>query len=182
MSEGKAELALESAPEEGEGLDLGLLETIGHLRESVPPSLEAIVFAVATAEAQVDLWGRWNRDDDRKPLEEKCQLLASQANGRLMTDEDGWRWFMEAVNGRDGIVHAKADSEERPISVVSEPKQSTRALRACAGVRRVLVELAQHHLGHANIDITMNRYGHLLPDQFNDLAAQLDAAHGQGTA
>ena len=39
----------------------------------------------------------------------------------------------------------------------------------------------QHHLGHANIDITMNRYGHLLPDQFNDVAAQLDAAHSQTT-
>jgi integrase len=48
--------------------------------------------------------------------------------------------------------------------------------------RGVHPKAIQHHLGHSNIDITMNRYGHLLPDQFNDLAAQLDAAHGQGTA
>ena len=48
--------------------------------------------------------------------------------------------------------------------------------------RGVHPKAIQHHLGHANIDITMNRYGHLLPDQFNDLAAQLDAAHGQATA
>jgi hypothetical protein len=45
--------------------------------------------------------------------------------------------------------------------------------------RGVHPKAIQHHLGHANIDITMNRYGHLLPDQLNDLAAQLDAAHGQ---
>jgi integrase len=45
--------------------------------------------------------------------------------------------------------------------------------------RGVHPKAIQHHLGHANIDITMNRYGHLLPDQFNDLAAQLDAAHRQ---
>jgi len=48
--------------------------------------------------------------------------------------------------------------------------------------RGVHPKAIQHHLGHANIDITMNRYGHLLPEQFNDLAAQLDIAHGQGTA
>jgi integrase len=47
--------------------------------------------------------------------------------------------------------------------------------------RGVHPKAIQHHLGHANIDITMNRYGHLLPDQFNDLAAQLDAAHSQTT-
>ena len=48
--------------------------------------------------------------------------------------------------------------------------------------RGVHPKAIQHHLGHASIDITMNRYGHLLPDQFNDLAAQLDAAHDQGAA
>jgi integrase len=48
--------------------------------------------------------------------------------------------------------------------------------------RGVHPKAIQHHLGHASIDITMNRYGHLLPDQFNDLAAQLDAAHGLATA
>ena len=48
--------------------------------------------------------------------------------------------------------------------------------------RGVHPKAIQHHLGHANIDITMNRYGHLLPDQFNDLAAQLDAAHRQAIA
>lgn len=47
--------------------------------------------------------------------------------------------------------------------------------------RGVHPKVIQAHLGHANIDITMNRYGHLLPDQFNNLAAQLDAAHGEGT-
>ena len=39
----------------------------------------------------------------------------------------------------------------------------------------------QHHLGHATIDITMDRYGHLLPDQVKDVGAQLQAAR-EGTA
>jgi integrase len=48
--------------------------------------------------------------------------------------------------------------------------------------RGVHPKAIQHHLGHANIDITMDRYGHPLPEQFNDVAAQLDAAHTQGKA
>ena len=42
----------------------------------------------------------------------------------------------------------------------------------------------QHHLGHSSINITMDRYGHLLPDQYDDLASCLDAvhAHAKGTA
>ena len=48
--------------------------------------------------------------------------------------------------------------------------------------RGVHPKAIQQHLGHANIDITMDRCGHLLPDQFNDVAAQLAAAHTHGTA
>lgn len=35
----------------------------------------------------------------------------------------------------------------------------------------------QHHLGHSSIQITMDRYGHLLPDQYDDLAFRLDQMH-----
>lgn len=35
----------------------------------------------------------------------------------------------------------------------------------------------QHHLGHSSINITMDRYGHLLPDQYDDVASRLDSAH-----
>ena len=44
--------------------------------------------------------------------------------------------------------------------------------------RGVHPKAIQQHLGHSSIEITMNRYGHLLPEQFNDVAAQLEAAHG----
>ena len=35
----------------------------------------------------------------------------------------------------------------------------------------------QHHLGHASAQITMDRYAHLLPDQFDDIATKLDAVY-----
>jgi integrase len=40
----------------------------------------------------------------------------------------------------------------------------------------------QHHLGHSSINITMDRYGHLLPDQIDDLADHLDVVHKSATA
>jgi integrase len=48
--------------------------------------------------------------------------------------------------------------------------------------RGVHPKAIQHHLGHSSIDITMDRYGHLLSEQFDELAAQLDAAHSQSSA
>ena len=40
----------------------------------------------------------------------------------------------------------------------------------------------QNHLGHSSIQITMDRYGHLLPDQLDDLASSLDVVHAHVTA
>jgi integrase len=40
----------------------------------------------------------------------------------------------------------------------------------------------QNHLGHSSIQITMDRYGHLLPDQLDDLASSLDMVHAHVTA
>jgi len=34
------------------------------------------------------------------------------------------------------------------------------------------------HLGHSSISVTMDRYGHLFPDELNRLADRLDAARG----
>ena len=39
----------------------------------------------------------------------------------------------------------------------------------------------QHHLGHSSINITMDRYGHLLPDQFDDIASRLDVVHADAS-
>jgi integrase len=36
----------------------------------------------------------------------------------------------------------------------------------------------QTHLGHSSIQVTLDLYGHLYPDEMDRLAAHLDAAHG----
>jgi len=42
-------------------------------------------------------------------------------------------------------------------------------------VRRLGEVLASYTLGHANISITMDRYGHLMPGNEDEAAALLDA-------
>jgi integrase len=39
----------------------------------------------------------------------------------------------------------------------------------------------QLHLGHSSIQITMDCYGHLFPDELGHLADRLDAAHAAAT-
>jgi integrase len=54
----------------------------------------------------------------------------------------------------------------------------------CASIlisRGVHPKAIQQHLGHASIDITMNRYGHLFPDHFQGVATQLQLAHDAGS-
>lgn len=40
----------------------------------------------------------------------------------------------------------------------------------------------QAHLGHSSISVTMDRYGHLLPSEFDAIAGKLDALHDRAAA
>lgn len=121
-----------------------LLEVIGSLRDAVPPSLQAIVFAVAAAEAQVNAWGQWKGEDDLVPVEDKCKRLAREAAGTLQLGKGPGQWFMEAVDARHRIVHSRpGETETRSISKADVLSQALQARRACAGVRHVLVSLAR---------------------------------------
>ena len=37
----------------------------------------------------------------------------------------------------------------------------------------------QHHLGHKSASITLDRYGHLFPEELDHLADRLDRVHAQ---
>jgi hypothetical protein len=37
----------------------------------------------------------------------------------------------------------------------------------------------QHHLGHKSASITLDRYGHLFPEELDHLADRLDRLHAQ---
>jgi integrase len=41
------------------------------------------------------------------------------------------------------------------------------------------IKAVQHHLGHKSASITLDRYGHLFPEELNHLADRLDRVHAQ---
>jgi hypothetical protein len=41
------------------------------------------------------------------------------------------------------------------------------------------IKAVQHHLGHKSASITLDRYGHLFPEELDHLADRLDRVHAQ---
>lgn len=167
--ESEAHATLDSADFDSEAdqgtFDWSLFNLIGLLRDVVPPALQSIVFAVATAEGQVNAWGQWEGDDDRRPIEEKCNWLARSYGGTLTLGKGQGQWFMEAISTRHDIVHARPGTEERNIGKVDTDSQALKARRACVGVRHVLIELA------ACLEVSPPRYLAMCPLDPDDFAA-----------
>jgi integrase len=42
------------------------------------------------------------------------------------------------------------------------------------GLRIVSIKGVQHRMGHKSVSITLDRYGHLFPDELSQLARHLD--------
>ena len=84
------------------------------------------------------------------------------------------------ANFRQRVWWPALDAASLPRSIrIHDMRHTCASLLIRQGVHPKAI---QHHLGHSSINITMDRYGHLLPDQYDDLASQLDAAHDQGAA
>jgi hypothetical protein len=117
-------------------------------------ALMSVVFAVATAEAQLNTWsllrGGWSSgpkgDEDRLDPAEKVKALTRKWNKRIDYGDPAWSWFCEAVANRHGIVHSKPEVERVPIgggSTVGAERETEKARRACLGVRGVLIAVAK---------------------------------------
>lgn len=141
----KANESLSQVAEERDGeTDWEFFWSISHLEETIPPSLQAVVFAIATSEAQANAWGQWEGAEDRAPVEKKLRRLARDAGGQLTLGEGPGGWFLEGLELRDRIVHAKPASVATQSLVESNATTSAgRGRRICVGVRHVLIELAR---------------------------------------
>jgi integrase len=54
--------------------------------------------------------------------------------------------------------------------------------RTCASLlirEGASIKAVQHHLGHKSASITLDRYGHLFPEELDHLADRLDRLHAQ---
>jgi integrase len=79
------------------------------------------------------------------------------------------------ANFRNRVWYPALDTAGLPRSIrIHDLRHTCASLLIRQGVHPKAI---QHHLGHSSINITMDRYGHLLPDQFDDLASRLDLVH-----
>jgi hypothetical protein len=51
----------------------------------------------------------------------------------------------------------------------------------CRAVPAVQVKAVQHHLGHKSASITLDRYGHLFPEELDHLADRLNRLHAEAS-
>jgi integrase len=84
---------------------------------------------------------------------------------------------LEIANFRQRVWWPALDAARLPRSTrIHDMRHTCASLLIRQGVHPKAI---QHHLGHSSINITMDRYGHLLPDQFDDLALTLGVVHSE---
>jgi integrase len=87
---------------------------------------------------------------------------------------------LRTANFRQRVWWPALDAAGLPHSIrIHDMRHTCASLLIRQGVHPKAI---QHHLGHSSINITMDRYGHLLPDQFDDLASRLDLVHTDATS
>jgi hypothetical protein len=139
-------------PESGAAFEfmMAMSEQDAAVRSAIP----ATVFAVATAEAQVNGWaaerGGWvaagKDDEDRLCLVQKCKALAAKAKVSLDVGRQPYQDLRAVVKRRDELVHAKSEEQLVPLvgpTTVQGRSLSVYARQSCSVVRRSLVDLAR---------------------------------------
>jgi integrase len=111
-------------------------------------------------------------------LRAHLQLVDSAPDALLFTAPRGGP--LRSANFRQRVWWPGLDVAGLPHSLrIHDLRHTCASLLIRQGVHPKAI---QHHLGHSSINITMDRYGHLLPDQFDDLASRLDLVHADVTA
>ena len=108
-----------------------------------------------------------------KELKEHLDGVAARADALVFTADRGGP--LRNANFRNRVWYPALDTAGLPRSIrIHDLRHTCASLLIRQGVHPKAI---QHHLGHSSINITMDRYGHLLPDQFDDLASRLDLVH-----
>jgi integrase len=111
-------------------------------------------------------------------LRAHLEKLAPAPDALLFTAPRGGP--LRIANFRQRVWWPSLDAAGLPRSIrIHDMRHTCASLLIRQGVHPKAI---QHHLGHSSINITMDRYGHLLPDQFDDLASRLDVVHTDATS
>jgi integrase len=110
-------------------------------------------------------------------LREHRQQVGAAADALVFTAPRGGP--LRNANFRQRVWYRALDKAGIPRSTrIHDLRHTCASLLIRQGVHPKAI---QQHLGHSSINITMDRYGHLLPDQFDDLASRLDLVHADVT-
>jgi hypothetical protein len=114
-------------------------------------SIASIVLAIAAGEAQVnrwaEMWGGWEKGEDRLGVAKKSQVLAKRAEHPVSLGEPPYQQLHEATKRRNGFVHSVAIPEPVPVTGVQAltpgSSLSIEARQTCLAVRSSFVDLAR---------------------------------------
>ena len=93
------------------------------------------------------------------------ELLWSRADGQPLRPPTTTHWFGAAVK------RCQAADEKFPRVTVHELRHTAAALMIASGAN---VKTVQAQLGHKSATMTLDQYGHLFPDDLDDVADKMD--------
>ncbi|WP_319431559.1 tyrosine-type recombinase/integrase [Mycobacterium sp. RTGN5] len=93
------------------------------------------------------------------------ELLWSRADGQPLRPPTTTHWFGAAVK------RCQADDEKFPRVTVHELRHTAASLMIASGAN---VKTVQAQLGHKSATMTLDQYGHLFPDDLDDIADKMD--------
>ena len=93
------------------------------------------------------------------------ELLWSRPDGQPMRPPTTTHWFSAAVK------RCQAADKEFPRVTVHELRHTAASLMIASGAN---VKTVQAQLGHKSATMTLDQYGHLFPDDLDDVADKMD--------
>ena len=93
------------------------------------------------------------------------ELLWSRADGQPMRPPTTTHWFGAAV------THCQTVDKTFPRVTVHELRHTAASLMIAGGAN---VKTVQAQLGHKTATMTLDQYGHLFPDDLDDVADKMD--------
>ena len=97
------------------------------------------------------------------------ELLWSRANGQPLRPPTTTHWFGAAVK------RCQAADAKFPRVTVHELRHTAASLMIASGAN---VKTVQSQLGHKTATMTLDQYGHLFPDDLDDIATKMDDLMG----
>lgn len=119
----------------------------GALDKAVRQSIASIALAVATLDAQLNVWanekGGFSKSEQHRPLTTKFTDVAHKFGKSLDADAEPYSTLRALIAARNALIHAKGQEQSFPLGPTGAGRDlSVQARATCHSVRSALVALA----------------------------------------